>query len=236
MAPMALSDSESNLTNYKRGLASVEERLVFYKKNEVMFYEQIAVLKRDITYKDSDISVLKCELEKLKKEKESNKLKLDNFENAFKSLDKLIESQISDNSRKGVGFEFQQPEFKGYGPKTSKNVSEVEPKKVRKNDGAPIIEDWVSDDEEQDESKPKSEKKTGNPETELEDSVRLNSPEDKKRARAELTQENDKSQYKKCLDNPPYERLKAFLSRNLKDSEDKIPIKFRGELLGSRSL
>ncbi|GJR12573.1 ribonuclease H-like domain-containing protein [Tanacetum coccineum] len=35
MTPMALSDSEFNLANYKRGLASVEERLVFYKKNEV---------------------------------------------------------------------------------------------------------------------------------------------------------------------------------------------------------
>ncbi|GJZ51689.1 hypothetical protein Tco_0606204, partial [Tanacetum coccineum] len=74
--------------------------------------------------------------------------------------------------------EFKEPEFKGYGPEnkqvsqdkssfvegygpnTSKSVSEVEPKKVRKNDGAPIIEDWVSDDEEQDESKPKSEKKS----------------------------------------------------------------------------
>ncbi|GJY08861.1 hypothetical protein Tco_0377046 [Tanacetum coccineum] len=33
---------------------------------------------------------------------------------------------------------------------SSKNVSEVEPKKVRKNNDAPIIEDWVSDDEEQD--------------------------------------------------------------------------------------
>ncbi|GJY75275.1 hypothetical protein Tco_0480391, partial [Tanacetum coccineum] len=41
-----------------------------------------------------------------------------------------------------------------------KNVSEVEPKKVRKNNDAPIIEDWVSDDEEQDESKTKPEKKT----------------------------------------------------------------------------
>ncbi|GKA01516.1 hypothetical protein Tco_0674181 [Tanacetum coccineum] len=37
----------------------------------------------------------------------------------------------------------------------------------------------------------------GNPETYLKDSVRLNSPEDKKRAGAELTQQNDKSQYKK---------------------------------------
>nr|GEU53364.1 hypothetical protein [Tanacetum cinerariifolium] len=33
--------------------------------------------------------------------------------------------------------------------------------------------------------------------TKLEDSMRLNSPEDKKRAGAELTQQNDKSQYKK---------------------------------------
>ncbi|GJU99986.1 ribonuclease H-like domain-containing protein [Tanacetum coccineum] len=43
---------------------------------------------------------------------------------------------------------------------TSKRVSEVEPKKVRENNDAPIIEDWVSDDEEQDESKTKPEKKT----------------------------------------------------------------------------
>ncbi|GJX73120.1 hypothetical protein Tco_0311715 [Tanacetum coccineum] len=53
----------------------------------------------------------------------------------------------------------------GCGSNTSKNVSEVEPKKVRKNNDAPIIEDWVSDDEEQefaqeDGSKTKPEKKT----------------------------------------------------------------------------
>ncbi|GKA33225.1 hypothetical protein Tco_0719592 [Tanacetum coccineum] len=40
------------------------------------------------------------------------------------------------------------------------HVSEVEPKKVRENNDAPIIEDWVSDDEEQDEPNPKVEKKT----------------------------------------------------------------------------
>ncbi|GJZ12598.1 ribonuclease H-like domain-containing protein [Tanacetum coccineum] len=96
-------------------------------------------------------SELKSELEKLKQEKESNQLKIENFDNASKSLDKLIESQIIDKSRKGVGFvsyndvppphtglfsppdldlsystleEFQQPQFEGYRPKTSKSVSE----------------------------------------------------------------------------------------------------------------
>ncbi|GJT11899.1 ribonuclease H-like domain-containing protein [Tanacetum coccineum] len=93
MALMAFSNSEFNksefnLANYKRGLASVEEKLVFYKKNEVIFCEQLVVLKRDISYKDSEISMLKSELEKLKQEKESNQLKIENFDNASKSLDK----------------------------------------------------------------------------------------------------------------------------------------------------
>ncbi|GJR56095.1 ribonuclease H-like domain-containing protein [Tanacetum coccineum] len=43
--------SEFNLATYKRGLTSVEEHLVFLKKNDVLFYEQLAVLKRDISYK-----------------------------------------------------------------------------------------------------------------------------------------------------------------------------------------
>ncbi|GKF90303.1 hypothetical protein Tco_0264266, partial [Tanacetum coccineum] len=94
--------SEFNLATYKRGLASVEEQLVFYKKNEVQFCEQLAVLKRDISYKDSEVSLLKSELEKLKQEKESNQLKIEKFDNASKSLDKLIGSQIPNKSRKGL--------------------------------------------------------------------------------------------------------------------------------------
>ncbi|GJW98885.1 ribonuclease H-like domain-containing protein [Tanacetum coccineum] len=165
--------SEFNLVNYKRGLASVEEQLVYYKKNKVIFCEQLAVLKRDISYKDSEISMLKSELEKLKQEKESNQLKIENFDNASKSLDKLIENQIPDKSRKGLGFvsynivpphpiglfsppnldlsnygleEFQRPEFEGYGPKTSKNVSEDTSNEVRESPDAPMVEKLVSDD------------------------------------------------------------------------------------------
>nr|GEU87569.1 hypothetical protein [Tanacetum cinerariifolium] len=97
--------------------------------------------------RDSEISGLKYELEKLKKEKESTQLKIENFDSAFTSLDKLIGSQISDNSKKGLGYEsyhvvppppiglflpskidlsysgleeFQQPEFESYGPKSCK--------------------------------------------------------------------------------------------------------------------
>ncbi|GJX11129.1 putative ribonuclease H-like domain-containing protein [Tanacetum coccineum] len=83
MVLMAFSDSEFNksefnLANYKRGLASVEENLVFYKKNE----------------------------------------------------------------------EFQQPEFEGYEPKTSNNVSKDTSNEVRESPDAQMVEKLVLDDKE----------------------------------------------------------------------------------------
>ncbi|GKA11653.1 ribonuclease H-like domain-containing protein [Tanacetum coccineum] len=53
-----LNKSEFDLATYKRGLASIEEQLVFYKKNEVMLCDLIAVLKRYASFKDSEINAL----------------------------------------------------------------------------------------------------------------------------------------------------------------------------------
>ncbi|GJU41349.1 hypothetical protein Tco_1194306 [Tanacetum coccineum] len=164
-----LNKSESDLDSYKKGLASVEEQLVFYKKNESMLCDQIVVLKRDASFNESDINALKKQVERLKKEKEDNQFKIDNFENASKSLDQLIGNQISDNNKKGLGYnvvpplltglfappsidlsnsgleKFKQPEFEGYGVKVNKGASENVSKEVKKTLDAPIIEDWVSD-------------------------------------------------------------------------------------------
>ncbi|GJS33332.1 ribonuclease H-like domain-containing protein [Tanacetum coccineum] len=41
--------------------------------------------------------------------------------------------------------EFKQPEFEGYGVKVKKNVSENSSNEIKKTSSAPIIEDWVSD-------------------------------------------------------------------------------------------
>nr|GEZ75005.1 ribonuclease H-like domain-containing protein [Tanacetum cinerariifolium] len=171
--------SEFDLATYKRGLAYVEEQLVFYKKNEVVFCNQIAVFKRDASFRDSKITTLNLQIEKLKKEKESNQIKINNFKNASMSLDKLIGSQITDNSKIRLGFisynavaplptclfvpptidlsntglkEFKQLEFEGYGPKDSKCVSVDTSNEIKKALDALIIKDWVSDSDE-DESK-----------------------------------------------------------------------------------
>ncbi|GKF32195.1 hypothetical protein Tco_0101993, partial [Tanacetum coccineum] len=42
--------------------------------------------------------------------------------------------------------EFQQPELEGYGPKTSKSVSEDISNKVRESPNSPLVEELVSDD------------------------------------------------------------------------------------------
>ncbi|GJR79335.1 hypothetical protein Tco_0150120 [Tanacetum coccineum] len=51
-------------------------------------------------------------------------------------------------------------DWKEYVFQSANHVKEVEPKKVRENNDAPIIEDWVSDDEDEVEPIPKVEKKT----------------------------------------------------------------------------
>ncbi|GKC92604.1 putative ribonuclease H-like domain-containing protein [Tanacetum coccineum] len=108
MALMVFSDSELNQTEfivatYKRGLATIEEQLITYRKNEVLFSEEVAVLKREVACKDYEINVLKSEFEKVKQEKEGIKFKIEKFDKASKDLDKLLESQITDKSKKGFG-------------------------------------------------------------------------------------------------------------------------------------
>nr|GEZ62916.1 hypothetical protein [Tanacetum cinerariifolium] len=54
-----LNQTEFIAATYKRGLATVEEQLVTYKKNEVLFSKEVAVLKIELACKDYEINVLK---------------------------------------------------------------------------------------------------------------------------------------------------------------------------------
>ncbi|GJU66303.1 hypothetical protein Tco_1252562 [Tanacetum coccineum] len=129
-------------------------------------------------------SELRKKLEIAQKEKDGIQLNVDKFEHASKSLNKLIECQIVDNCKKGLGYEnynavpppftrnFMPPtpdlSFIGLDEFVNEPVvenykamsSEEDPKVVKKNDDAPIIEEWASDDEEEDVSQPKIKKKT----------------------------------------------------------------------------
>ncbi|GJR63806.1 RNA-directed DNA polymerase [Tanacetum coccineum] len=100
-----LEKSSLMVLSYKTGLESVEEKLEFYKKNESIYVENINGLKWDIQVGEITIRELRKKLEKIQKEKDSIQFNVDKFENASKSLDKLIECQIVDNCKKGLGYE-----------------------------------------------------------------------------------------------------------------------------------
>ncbi|GJZ05039.1 putative ribonuclease H-like domain-containing protein [Tanacetum coccineum] len=67
-----IHESEFKEATYKRGLATVEDQLVTFRKN--------------------------------KQEKEGIDFKIAKFDNASKCLDQLLESQITDKSKKGLGY------------------------------------------------------------------------------------------------------------------------------------
>ncbi|GJV44157.1 hypothetical protein Tco_1428693 [Tanacetum coccineum] len=114
--------------------------------------------KFEIHIGEITIKELRKKLEIVQKEKDGIQLNVDKFEHASKSLNKLIECQIVDNCKNGLGYE----NYKAFENCKAMSSEEV-PKVVRKYDDAPSIEEWMSDDEEEDVSQPKTEKKIVRP-------------------------------------------------------------------------
>ncbi|GKC34049.1 hypothetical protein Tco_1046433 [Tanacetum coccineum] len=160
-----LKKFELMVLGYKAGLKSVEEKLEVYKANESIYLQDIKGLKFEIHIGEITIRELRKKLDIVQKEKDGIQLNVDKFEHASKSLNKLIECQIVDNCKKGLGYENYNavpPPYTGnFMPRTpdlsfigldefvNKHVvkncksmsGEEDPKVVRKNDDAPCIEE-----------------------------------------------------------------------------------------------
>ncbi|GJR76556.1 putative ribonuclease H-like domain-containing protein [Tanacetum coccineum] len=198
-----LDDTGFKAATYKRGLSILEAQVVKYKESEVLFSEEIALLKRSVGHKEYLMGLLKTELEKVKEEKEGFEFKIAKFEKSSKDLDDLLASQVlknsnnlreSDNSKENTDDSLKQQhktvtetssvksplkvdkDWKEKFFYPANHVREEEPKKARENNDAPIIEDWVSDDEEEVEPIPKVEKKTAIPTATKKESVKTKKP------------------------------------------------------------
>nr|GEU52946.1 hypothetical protein [Tanacetum cinerariifolium] len=100
-----LKKLELMVLGYKSKLKLVEERLKFLKTNESVYVEDIKLLKVEIQMKDIAITELRRKLYLAQKEKDNIQLTIDKLEFASKSLNKLIDCQIVDNCKKGLGYE-----------------------------------------------------------------------------------------------------------------------------------
>nr|GEW85144.1 ribonuclease H-like domain-containing protein [Tanacetum cinerariifolium] len=173
------------------GLESVEARLEVYKKNAPVFKDDIKILKLDVMFRDMNIKELRQKHEKAEKERDDLKLTLEKFEDSSKNLNRLLDSQQCDKSKTGLGYDSQGFDRKFMAPKpdlvfadehvVSESItslcgitkikvktSESKPKTV----SAPIIEDWVSDSEDENEIETETKQikpsfAKGNPQQEL---------------------------------------------------------------------
>ncbi|GJX48081.1 ribonuclease H-like domain-containing protein [Tanacetum coccineum] len=140
------------------------------------------------------ITELRRKLELAQKQKDEIQLTVENFENSSKNLSKLLDCQIVDKCKTGLGYKAVPPPYTGNfmplkpdlsfsgleefvnepivsKPTVKKHVIETseakasahKPKAVKKNNDALIIEDWVSDSEEEDMPQAKIQKKTVKP-------------------------------------------------------------------------
>ncbi|GJS38290.1 putative ribonuclease H-like domain-containing protein [Tanacetum coccineum] len=159
MALMAFSDSEVNndkscskncLKNYEALKKQYDDLLV--KLSDTGF--KAATYKRGLATLEDQIS----KLEKVKQEKEGFDFKIAKFDKSAKDLNEMLESQITDKSKKGVGGQRLEEKF-SIPVIMIESVNKIE-KPVRKNNDAQIIEDLVSDDEDEVETTVVVKKKT----------------------------------------------------------------------------
>ncbi|GJT89886.1 ribonuclease H-like domain-containing protein [Tanacetum coccineum] len=157
-----LRTSKLNVIAYKTGLESIEARLLVYKKNESVYEEDIKVLKREIHLREVAITELRRKLELAQKQKDEIQLTVENFKNLSKNLSRLIDYRIV-HKCKIEEFTSEPIVIKPVVENSKAKASEAKPKVVRKNNGVPIIKDWVSDSEEENVSQTKIKKKTSKP-------------------------------------------------------------------------
>ncbi|GJZ89478.1 hypothetical protein Tco_0661260 [Tanacetum coccineum] len=130
-----LRTSKINAITYKTGLESVEASLLVYKKNESVYEE--------------DIKLLKCLGYNAVPPPYIGNFLPPKHDLSFSGIEEFVNKLI-----------VSEPTVKKPVVETSEaKASADKPKAVKKNNGAPIIEDWVSDSEEEDVPQAKKEKK-----------------------------------------------------------------------------
>ncbi|GJY82491.1 ribonuclease H-like domain-containing protein, partial [Tanacetum coccineum] len=138
-----LRTSNLNVITYKTGLESVEVRLLVYKKNEFVYKEDIKIVDKCKTGLGYNVVPPPYTRKFMPLKPNLSFSGLEVFVNEPIVSEPIAKKPVVETSES----------------KTSAN----KPKEVTKNNGAPIIEDWVSDSEEEDVPQAKIQKKTVKP-------------------------------------------------------------------------
>nr|GEW60480.1 hypothetical protein [Tanacetum cinerariifolium] len=147
--------SQFDAISYQTGLESVEAILLVYKQNESVFEKDIKLLKLEVQLRDNALVTLRQKLEKAEQERDDLKLKFQSndgyhvvpppYTGTFMPPKPDL---VFNNAPNGVETDHSAFNVKLSPTKPDQDLSHT----IRSS--APIIEDWVSDSEDESETKP----------------------------------------------------------------------------------
>ncbi|GKC34018.1 ribonuclease H-like domain-containing protein [Tanacetum coccineum] len=99
-----LGDASIEIQAYTQALKKVEAQLVAHQQNQLWYEEKIRFMKIDLDDKTDVLTYHKKLLAEAEKEKEELKAKVEKWHNSSKSLNILLNSQMSARDKAGLGY------------------------------------------------------------------------------------------------------------------------------------
>ncbi|GJR53365.1 ribonuclease H-like domain-containing protein [Tanacetum coccineum] len=98
------SRARLEIQGYELALESLESRILVHEKNELAWGEKYEFQNYELKCREIKINNLNLELEKVVKERDELKLKIEKWEESSKNLDELLNSQMSAKDKTGLGY------------------------------------------------------------------------------------------------------------------------------------
>ncbi|GJR37284.1 hypothetical protein Tco_1212968 [Tanacetum coccineum] len=98
------SRARLEIQGYELALESLESRILVHEKNELAWGEKYEFQNYELKCREIKINNLNLELEKVVKERDELKLKIEKWEESSKNLDELLNSQMSARDKTGLGY------------------------------------------------------------------------------------------------------------------------------------
>ncbi|GKD49862.1 hypothetical protein Tco_1278838, partial [Tanacetum coccineum] len=105
------SRARLEIYGYELALEFLESRIIGHEKNELAWGEKYKFQNYELKCREIKIDNLKMELEKVIKERDELKVKIEEWEESFKGLNKLLNSQMSAKDKNGLGYGTQLDEM-----------------------------------------------------------------------------------------------------------------------------
>ncbi|GKA66246.1 reverse transcriptase domain-containing protein [Tanacetum coccineum] len=109
------------IRGYEIALESLEARILGHEKNELAWGERYEFQNYDLKCREIKINNLNLELEKVVKERDELKLKIEKWEGSSKNLTKILNSQMSTRDKNVLGFGIQMDDLSNKSETDSEN-------------------------------------------------------------------------------------------------------------------